>query len=129
MDRKIAIITGGSRGLGAAAAVKLAARGVDSIITYRTDIFISRAGLRRERTNWRNQRAILSPRTVYPDESSCQRCQRAPLLHFCSGLLSSIMEIENPAETEPAWYCSGGLAGSVGGVRVVRNNNKEGRGV
>ncbi|AOS63619.1 SDR family NAD(P)-dependent oxidoreductase [Actinoalloteichus hymeniacidonis] len=33
---KIAIITGGSRGLGRSAALKLAADGVDSIITYRT---------------------------------------------------------------------------------------------
>jgi NAD(P)-dependent dehydrogenase (short-subunit alcohol dehydrogenase family) len=37
-DRKIAIITGGSRGLGANAVIKLAARGVDSILTYKTDL-------------------------------------------------------------------------------------------
>lgn len=35
MPRKIAIITGGSRGLGANAAVKLAARNTDLIITYK----------------------------------------------------------------------------------------------
>jgi len=35
MTRKIAIITGGSRGLGANAALKLAARNTDLIITYR----------------------------------------------------------------------------------------------
>jgi NAD(P)-dependent dehydrogenase (short-subunit alcohol dehydrogenase family) len=37
MIRKIAIITGGSRGLGANAALKLAARGTDLIITYKQD--------------------------------------------------------------------------------------------
>jgi NAD(P)-dependent dehydrogenase (short-subunit alcohol dehydrogenase family) len=37
MTRKIAIITGGSRGLGANAALKLAARGTDLIITYKQD--------------------------------------------------------------------------------------------
>ena len=37
MPRKIAIITGGSRGLGANAALKLAARGTDLIITYKQD--------------------------------------------------------------------------------------------
>ncbi|UCV05270.1 SDR family NAD(P)-dependent oxidoreductase [Dechloromonas denitrificans] len=36
MPRKIAIVTGGSRGLGRNAALKLAARGVDVILTYRT---------------------------------------------------------------------------------------------
>ena len=36
MTRKIALITGGSRGLGRNAAVKLAARGVDVILTFRT---------------------------------------------------------------------------------------------
>ncbi|MEM6052765.1 SDR family oxidoreductase [Erwinia sp. P7711] len=35
MSAKIAIITGGSRGLGENAALKLAARGVNSILTYR----------------------------------------------------------------------------------------------
>ncbi len=38
MTRKIAIITGGSRGLGANAALKLAARNTDLIITYKQDI-------------------------------------------------------------------------------------------
>jgi len=38
MTRKIAIITGGSRGLGANAALKLAARGTDLILTYKKDI-------------------------------------------------------------------------------------------
>ena len=38
MTRKIAIITGGSRGLGANAALKLATRGTDLIITYKQDI-------------------------------------------------------------------------------------------
>jgi NAD(P)-dependent dehydrogenase (short-subunit alcohol dehydrogenase family) len=38
VDRKIAIITGGSRGLGANAAIKLAARGIDSLVTYKTDL-------------------------------------------------------------------------------------------
>ena len=37
MTRKIAIITGGSRGLGANAALKLAARNTDLIITYKQD--------------------------------------------------------------------------------------------
>ena len=37
MTRKIAIITGGSRGLGANSALKLAARGTDVIITYKQD--------------------------------------------------------------------------------------------
>jgi NAD(P)-dependent dehydrogenase (short-subunit alcohol dehydrogenase family) len=37
MIRKIAIITGGSRGLGANAALKLAARGADLIITYKQE--------------------------------------------------------------------------------------------
>ncbi|WP_428827571.1 SDR family oxidoreductase [Azonexus sp. IMCC34842] len=36
MQRKIAIVTGGSRGLGRNAALKLAARGIDVILTYRT---------------------------------------------------------------------------------------------
>lgn len=35
MHRKIALITGGSRGLGRNAAMKMAARGVDLIVTYR----------------------------------------------------------------------------------------------
>ena len=35
MTRKIAIITGGSRGLGANAALKLATRNTDLIITYK----------------------------------------------------------------------------------------------
>jgi NAD(P)-dependent dehydrogenase (short-subunit alcohol dehydrogenase family) len=34
MNRKIAIITGGSRGLGRSAALQLAARGIDVILTY-----------------------------------------------------------------------------------------------
>jgi len=34
--RKIALITGGSRGLGRNAAVHLARRGIDSIVTYRS---------------------------------------------------------------------------------------------
>lgn len=34
MDKKLAIITGGSRGLGKSAALKLAAQGVDVILTY-----------------------------------------------------------------------------------------------
>jgi NAD(P)-dependent dehydrogenase (short-subunit alcohol dehydrogenase family) len=38
MNRKIAIITGASRGLGANAALKLAERGVDSILTYKEDL-------------------------------------------------------------------------------------------
>jgi len=37
MTRKIAIITGGSRGLGANAALKLAARDTDLILTYKKD--------------------------------------------------------------------------------------------
>ena len=37
MTSKIAIITGGSRGLGANAALKLAARNTDLIITYKQD--------------------------------------------------------------------------------------------
>lgn len=37
MNNKIAIITGGSRGLGANAALKLAAKGVDLILTYKRD--------------------------------------------------------------------------------------------
>ena len=36
MTQHIALITGGSRGLGKNAALKLAAKGVGSIITYRT---------------------------------------------------------------------------------------------
>jgi len=36
MNRKIAIVTGGSRGLGRNAALKLAARAVDVILTYRS---------------------------------------------------------------------------------------------
>lgn len=36
MNRKIALITGGSRGLGRNAALQLAARGVDLILTYRS---------------------------------------------------------------------------------------------
>lgn len=36
MNSKIAIVTGGSRGLGRNAALKLAARGVDVILTYRS---------------------------------------------------------------------------------------------
>jgi NAD(P)-dependent dehydrogenase (short-subunit alcohol dehydrogenase family) len=36
MTRKIALVTGGSRGLGRNAALKLAARGVDVILTYRS---------------------------------------------------------------------------------------------
>lgn len=38
MKKKIAIITGGSRGLGANAATKLAAKGVDLILTYKKDV-------------------------------------------------------------------------------------------
>jgi NAD(P)-dependent dehydrogenase (short-subunit alcohol dehydrogenase family) len=34
MDKKIALITGGSRGLGKNAVLKLAERGVDVILTY-----------------------------------------------------------------------------------------------
>ncbi len=37
MEKKIAVITGGSRGLGANAALKLAAKGVDVILTYKKD--------------------------------------------------------------------------------------------
>lgn len=37
MEKKIALITGSSRGLGANAALKLAARGVDLILTYKRD--------------------------------------------------------------------------------------------
>src|SRR5437868_6143957 len=36
MNRKIAIVTGGSRGLGKSAALKLAQQGIDSIVTYRS---------------------------------------------------------------------------------------------
>jgi NAD(P)-dependent dehydrogenase (short-subunit alcohol dehydrogenase family) len=36
MTHKIAIITGGSRGLGKNTALKLASQGVDLIITYRS---------------------------------------------------------------------------------------------
>ncbi len=36
MSRKIALITGGSRGLGRNAAIHLAENGIDSIVTYRT---------------------------------------------------------------------------------------------
>lgn len=36
-DRKIALITGGSRGLGRNSAIHLAAKGIDTILTYRTD--------------------------------------------------------------------------------------------
>ena len=36
-EPKIALITGGSRGLGANAALALAERGVDSIVTYRNN--------------------------------------------------------------------------------------------
>jgi len=37
MEKKIAVITGGSRGLGANAVLKLAAKGVDVILTYKKD--------------------------------------------------------------------------------------------
>lgn len=36
-ERKIALITGGSRGLGRNSAIHLAAKGIDTILTYRTD--------------------------------------------------------------------------------------------
>jgi len=36
-DRKIALITGGSRGLGRNSAIHLAAKGIDTIPTYRAD--------------------------------------------------------------------------------------------
>lgn len=37
MEKKIAVITGGSRGLGANATLKLAAKGVGLILTYKKD--------------------------------------------------------------------------------------------
>jgi NAD(P)-dependent dehydrogenase (short-subunit alcohol dehydrogenase family) len=43
MDRKIAIITGASRGLGANAALKLADRGLDLILTYKQDMAAANA--------------------------------------------------------------------------------------
>ena len=38
MNRRIAIITGASRGLGANAALKLAERGTDLMLTYKEDV-------------------------------------------------------------------------------------------